>query len=65
MDTIDNNKNVQLLKDKIWTRQIAIEAEIVFIRKSQVVEKTTLLDEVQRNQMKEQGIQEELEKNNE
>jgi len=65
VDTIDNNKNVQLLKDKIWTRQIAIEAEIVFIRKSQVVEKTTLLDEVQRNQMKEQGIQEELEKNNE
>jgi len=64
VDTTDDNKDVQLLKDKIWTRQIAIKAEMVFIRKSQVVEKTTLLDEVQRNQMKEQEIQKELEKDN-
>jgi len=43
---MNDNKDVQLLKDKIWTRKVAIEAEVVVIKKSQVVEKTILLDKI-------------------
>jgi len=40
---MDNNKDVQLLKDKIWTRQVATETEVIVIRKSQVVEKNYII----------------------
>jgi len=42
-----------MLKDKLWTRQISTEAEVVIIRENQVVEKTTLLEKIRRNQTKE------------
>jgi len=42
---MDNNKDVQLLKDKIWTRQVATEAEVIVIRKSQVVEKNYIIEQ--------------------
>ena len=61
MDTIDN---IQILKNEIWIRQVTIEAEVVVIRKSQVIEKTTLLDKIKRNQTKEQEMQNKLEKDN-
>ena len=63
VDTTDNNRNVKLLKDKLWIRQMKTKVEVVIIRKSQVIEETTLLDEIQRNQTKKQKIQRELEKN--
>jgi len=37
---------------------------VVVIRKSQVIEKTTLLDKIKRNQTKEQEMQNKLEKDN-
>jgi len=40
---MDNNKDVQLLKDKIWIRQVATETEVIVIRKSQVVEKNYII----------------------
>ena len=49
VDTIDDNRNVKLLKDELWIRQIKTEVEVVIIRKSQVIEEITLLDEIQRN----------------
>ena len=36
-----------MLKDKLWTRKVTIEAEVVVIRGNQVVEETTLLGEIQ------------------
>ena len=63
VDTTDDNRNVKLLKDKLWIRQMKTKVEVVIIRKSQVIEETTLLDEIQRNQTKKQKIQRELEKN--
>ena len=65
VDTTDDNRNVKLLKDKLWIRQMKTKVEVVIIRKSQVIEETTLLDEIQRNQTKKQKIQRELEKNDE
>ena len=63
VDTKEDNKDVSMLKDKIWTRQ-QIMAEVVLIWKNQAVEKTILLEEIQRNNTKEQEIIKELEKNN-
>jgi len=45
MDTKDNNKDVQMLKEELWTRQ-QITADVKIIQKKQVVEETTLLEEI-------------------
>ena len=49
IDTTDDNKNVQVLKNEIWTRQVVIEAKLMIIKRNQVVEETILLDEIKRN----------------
>ena len=49
VDTMEDNKNIKMLKDKLWTRQVSMEAEVVVIRENQVVEETTLLEEIRRN----------------
>ena len=59
---MDNNKDVQLLKDKIWIEQVAIEAEVIVIKRNQVGEETTLLDKIWKNQTKKQEVQKKLEK---
>ena len=45
MDMKDDNKNIQMLKKELWTRQQII-ANIKMIQKKQVVEETTLLEEI-------------------
>jgi len=52
VNTTEDNKNVQLLKKKIWIRKIMI-AEVKIIQRNQVVEETTLLNKIRRNQTKE------------
>ena len=56
MNTTEDNKNIKILKDKLWTRQVNTEAEVVVIRRNQVVEETTLLEEIRRNQNREQEV---------
>jgi len=46
IDTIEDNKDVQILKDEMWTRR-QITAEIKMMQRNQVVEETTLLEEIQ------------------
>ena len=58
-----DNKDVLMLKNKIWTRQ-QIMAEVMFIQKNQVVEETTLLEEIKKNNTREQEVVKELEKKN-
>lgn len=58
----EDNKDIKMFKNELWTRQVSIEAEVVVIRESQVLEETTLLKEIRRNQTREQNIQKELEK---
>ena len=65
MDITENNKNIKILKDELQTRRISIEAKIVIIRKNQAVEKTTLLEEIRKNQIREQKVQKKLEKDKE
>ena len=67
VDTKKNNKDVKMVKNKLWTRRVAItiKAEVVAIWENQVVEKTTLLEEIRRNQIRKQKLQKELEKDKE
>jgi len=60
----EDNKNVLILKEEIWTK-IQIIAEVTLIRKNQVVEETILLEKIWRNNIKEQEVVKELEKNDE
>ena len=46
VDTKDDNKNVQILKEELWTKW-QITANIKVIQKKQVVEETILLEEIQ------------------
>jgi len=61
IDTTNDNKDVQMLKDEMWTRR-QISAEVKIIRRSQVVEETTILEEIRKNKTKEQEVCKELEK---
>ena len=45
INTTEDNKDVQMLKDEMQTRR-QITAKIKMIQRSQVVEETTLLEEI-------------------
>ena len=51
-------------KNKLWIRRVSIEAEVIVLRENQVVEETTLLNDIRRNQTREQEVWKELKKNN-
>jgi len=61
INTTEDNKDVQMLKDEMWTRK-QITAEIKVIRRNQVVEETTILEEIRWNGTREQEVHKELEK---
>ena len=51
-----------MFKNELQTRKVSIEAEVIMLRKSQVVEEIILLDKIRRNQTRKQEVQKELEK---
>jgi len=61
MDTTNDNKDVQMLKDEMWTRR-QILAKVKMIQRNQVVEETTILEEIRKNKTKEQEVCKELKK---
>jgi len=44
VNTQDDNKNVQILKEELWKRKTM--AEIIMIRRNSVIEKMELLKEI-------------------
>ena len=56
IDTKEDNKEVKMLKNELWTKRAITEAEAVVIRGNQVVKETTLLEEIRRNQTREQEV---------
>ena len=50
-----------MLKDEMQTRK-KISAKVKMIRRNQVVEETTILEEIRKNKTKEQEVYKELEK---
>ena len=63
VDTKKDDKDIKMFKDELWTRKVTTEVEVVVIWENQVVEETTLLKEIRRNQTRKQEVQKELEKN--
>ena len=52
IDTTDDNKNIQMLKEEMWTRkQITVEIEMIW--ENQMVEETTILEEIWWNETRE------------
>ena len=51
-----------MLKDKLQKRKLFMKAEIAMFRGNQIVEETTLLEEIQKNNSKKQKKQKKLEK---
>ena len=49
VNTKEDNKDIKMLKDKIWKRRQTTEVEIVIFEGNKVVEETTLLEEIQKN----------------
>jgi len=49
-------------KYKLWTRRVNTEVEIAIFRGNQLVEETTLLEEIQKNNIRKQEVQKKLEK---
>jgi len=45
VNTKEDNKDIQMLKEEIWSRQ-QITADITIIQRNQVAEETTLLEEI-------------------
>jgi len=54
VNTQDNNKDVQMLKEELWKSRIM--AEIIMLRRNSVIEKIELLKEIQQNRIKEQEV---------
>jgi len=61
MDTKDNNKDVQMLKEELWSRR-QMMIEITVLWRSQVREETTLMKKIWWNRIREQEVIKELAK---
>ena len=46
VNIMEDNENIKMLKDKLWTKSVSIEAEVAMFRGNQIVEKTILLKEI-------------------
>jgi len=60
VNTKENNKDVQLLKDKLW--QQSTTAEIIMIKRKTTVEEGNILKEIKRNTTREKEVVQALKK---
>ena len=56
----EDNKDVQLLKEKLWPRRTT--AEVIILKKAITTNKTEILEEIKRNNIREQEVIQALEK---
>jgi len=62
VDTKEDNKDIQLLKDKMWTRKTT--AKITMLGRKVMTEESDIIKRIQRNNTREKEIVQALEKNN-
>jgi len=60
VNTQNDNKDVQMLKEELWKRRTM--AEITMLRRNNIIEKMKLLKKIQQNGTKEQEVIQELKK---
>ena len=58
----EDNKNIQMLKEELWTRRTT--AEVMMLKSMTTTDKQEILEEIRRNGTKEQKVIQVLEKNN-
>jgi len=62
VDIWEDNKDVKMLKEELWTRRTT--AEITMLKGYKSLEDSNLLEEMQRNNTREQEVELELKKEN-
>jgi len=60
VDTKEDNKDVQMLKEELWIRRTT--AEITMLKRNKTTENSDLLEEIQRNNTKEHKVEQDLKK---
>ena len=60
VNTKDNNKDVQVLKKELWTRRTI--TEVMMLKKNKMTDNLDILEEIQRNNTREQEVQQALKK---
>ena len=63
VNTKEDNKDVQLLKEQLWTRRTT--AEIIILRRKTTVDKLDIVKEIKRNNTRKQEVVQVLKKKNE
>ena len=62
INTKDNNKDVQLLKEEIWTRKTT--TEVTMLKKIMIMDKSEILEKIKRNNTREREVVQALKKYN-
>jgi len=60
VNTKEDNKDVQLLKDKLWQQKMTVE--ITMIQRRMMIEESNILKEIKRNMMREKEVVQVLKK---
>ena len=60
VNTKKDNKDVQLLKEELWTRKTT--AEVTMLKRTTIIDKLEILKEIKRNKTREQEVVQALEK---
>jgi len=60
VDTREDNKDVQMLKEELWTRRTIVE--IIMLRRNKTIKDLDLLEEIRRNNTKKYEVKQELKK---
>jgi len=59
----EDNKDVQLLKEELWSRRTM--AEVIILKRTTTTNKTEILEEIKRNNTRKQKVIQALEKKDE
>ena len=54
MDTKNNNKDIQILKEDLWMRRTT--AEVIMLKRDKITNNNEIVEEIQRNNTKEQKV---------
>ena len=54
VNTKEDNKNVQLLKEELWTRRTTVE--VMMLRRTTTTDDLEIIKEIKRNNTKEQEV---------
>ena len=58
VDIWEDNKDVKILKEELWTRRTTVK--ITMLKRYKLLEDSNLLKEIQRNNTREQEVEQEL-----